>query len=722
MKKIVLLPLFAALSSGVLTAEDTDATKETITLRSDQISAETFTETEAGNGLFYSDIGHIGFLATGKTPYTITEKNNTQPNKEGIDLSYNATVSVGTFMGESHLIIGTEDSPLQVYTRNSLFVGGYGWFKDTPWRNNATLESNIRGSMEFAPHEGSITINKGSTLEVGTELGKSYKVLGGAQLYIGHASNASVTVDGGNLISHAFIGISTDIGNENTTNDGLLDIKNGGKVIIKAEPEKMAGSIGYSYNQLMIGHSTRGTGKVVISGEESTLELESSANSDSMGQGYYTYASIGQGAGCKGEVLVENGGNLTLGTTAGSIVQITIGEGSNATGTLTVDNATANLNGYTYIGYGGHGTIDINNAAEVTQSNGVLVVGLTAGGKGEVNVNDGTLTASGIDIGSSSAQGSLNVAADGIVRVSGNLSIWDTADDGNSNSITNAGTITTGGYINLTDGTTMTNTGHIEATGDIWVQEGSTLNNSGSFTSKSELHVSQGSTINNTGTLKGNIVNLEAGSDINNEGELNGQISGSGTIHGSGEIGAVSVGKDTTLVVGAVDAAPILGLTANEITLEKGSYTLFNIDGLTNVTEGGSAAWGSGEHSIIYGDKVQVQTGANFELVFNQNLFAPDTGILTLDLLLIDGGSTPLECDVDELMDNTIFTLNNTTMALRRSMEDEWVIDTSNLSYTITENQLKLTGNAQLKLLPEPTTTTLSLLALAALAVRRRRN
>lgn len=720
MKKIVLLPLFAALSSGILTAEETDATKETITLRSDTISAETFTETEAGNGMFYSDNGRIGFLATGKTPYTITEKDNTQPNKEGIDLSYNATVSVGTFMGESHLIIGTEDSPLQVYTRNSLFVGGYGWFKGTPWRENATLESNIRGAMEFAPHEGSITINKGSTLEVGTELGKSYKVLGGAQLYIGHASNATVTVDGGNLISHAFIGISTSNSDSSTTNDGLLDIKNGGKVIIKAEPEKMAGS-SYSYNQLMIGHSTSGTGKVVISGEESSLELESSANQDSLGQVYYTFASIGQGSGCKGEVLVENGGNLTLGTTEGSIVQITIGEGSNATGTLTVDNATANLNGSAYIGYGGHGTIDINNAAKVTQSNGVLVVGFTDGGKGEVNVNDGTLTASGIDIGYLSAQGSLNVAADGIVRVSGNLNIWDTADDGISNSITNAGIITTGGYINLTDGTTMTNTGDVEATGDIWVQEGSTLNNSGSFTSKSELHVSQGSTINNTGTLKGNIVNLAAGSDINNDGELNGQISGSGTIHGSGKIGAVSVGKDTTLVVGAVDADPIIGLTANEITLEKGSYTLFNIDGLTNVTEGGSAAWGSGEHSIIYSDNVQVQTGANFELVFNRNLFASDTGILTLDLLLIDGGDTPLECDVDKLMDNTIFTLNNTTMALRRMMEDEWVIDSSNLSYTVSENKLKLTGTAQLKLLPEPTTTTLSLLALAALAVRRRR-
>lgn len=263
-----------------------EAVKETITLTSDKVASESFTETSAGNGMFYSDSNGVAFISAGsqENPYTIGSADDTHANQDGISLSKSggASVSVGSFTGDSSLIIGNGMDAVHVTTENGLFVGGYGWHSTSGWRTNASLTSNTRGTMEFAAHEGSIVVNKGSTLEVGTGLGTDFKTLAGAQLYIGHGAKGTVTVDGGELISHAFIGISTS-SSTSDDNSGLLEIKNGGTARIVASPGEMGMEGGYSYGQLLVGNSNQGTGSIVVSGEGSSLVVESSSSLDKEG-------------------------------------------------------------------------------------------------------------------------------------------------------------------------------------------------------------------------------------------------------------------------------------------------------------------------------------------------------------------------------------------------------------------------------------------------------
>lgn len=741
MKKILLLPFLAVLTTPVLLAEGTETLRETITLKSDKVSEETFTETASGNGMFYSDKNKVGFLAAGtaENPYYISSADDTHANKDDISLSYGSghTVTVGGFTGDAHLAIGSQDNQIRVYTENSLFVGGYGWHGTSGWRNNATLTSNTRGEIPFEAHEGSITINKGSSLETGT----GTTALGGAQIYIGHGGKGTITVDGGILTSRAFIGIATPTGTPDD-NSGLLEIKNGGKVYLTAEPDQ----INSYYNQLMVGASNTGKGTILISGEGSEMIMESSADTPQASTGqttHWSFISIGTGNNGNGEVTVTDSATLTLGTQNAGSTQIALGEGTGATGTLSItENAKANLNGTTIVGYQGSASMDIQSGGEVTQTSGNLFVGY-AGGEGDLTVGkDASLTAEGVSIGGAGAKGFVAVEQGGTMTVSGNLTATDTLDDAFSNSLENAGTVNIGGYLYLTDGTSTTNSGTISATGAVYIangssltnNEGATLESTGSFISMDagsqttnngtmiakDIYIAAGAELTNTGTLETSGGNdgivLSDGASINNEGTLSGKLSGNGSVEGSGIIGNVTIGEDTTLVVGSSDA-PIVGLEATSITLAAGSSTLFNVDGAANVTMGGESTWGEGMHSIIFGETAIIESGALIELLFNGDMFT--FGETTeLDLLLIAGGASSEYGNLDELMNNTTFSLNSSVLTLRSA--NALSIDTSGLSYEVKDNSLYLVGTAELSI-PEPTTATLSLLALAALASRRRR-
>lgn len=698
MKKILLLPLFAALTTPVLMAEETEVVKETITLKSDKVSEETFTETAPGNGMFYSDSGKVGFIAAGtvENPYYISAADDTNANKDDISLSYGSgtTVSVGSFTGNSHLVIGSQDTPIRVYTENSLFVGGPGWHGTPGWYTNAALNSSTRGELPFEGHEGSITINKGSTLDTGT----GTDALGGAQIYIGHGGKGTVTVDGGTLTSRAYIAISSATLWADD-NSGLLEIKNGGKVYLKAEPEQIKNY----YNQLEVGASNTGKGGLVISGEGSEMVVESSDLTPQQGTGktsFWSFVSVGKNKDGNGEVTVSDSATLTLGTENVGNVQISFGEGSGSTGALTVtENANASLNGTTIVGYQGTGTVNIQSGGSVNQTSGALFVGY-AGGYGDVTVGESSsLSAQVVYVGVGNARGSVTVEKDSVMTVAGDLVIQDTLNDGITNSLVNSGTINVGGSVSLTDGTKATNHGTIKA-GDVFIAAGVELINTGS------LEISGG---------EAGIV-LEEGSSINNEGTLSGKISGNGKVEGNGSIAGVTIGEDTTLVVGT-SQAPIVGLEATDITLASGSTTRFNVDGTANISSGAEAGWGDGTHSIIFGETATIESGALIEIVFNSDMFTFGE-VTELDMLLISGGEGSEYGDLEVLMDNTIFSLNSSVLAMRST--EALTIDVSNLSYVVRANSLYLVGPAGLSI-PEPASATLSLLALAALAARRRR-
>lgn len=714
-----LLIFIGVISASGLDASEADV-KESITLRSDKVASETFTETAAGNGMFYSDKNKVAFLAAGssETPYYISAADDTHTEVDGISLSQSSghTVSVGAFTGDSTIVIGTEAEPLRVYTENSLFIGGYGWHGTSGWRTNAGLESNTRGEVPFAAHEGTIVINKGSVLDTGTGTDS----LGGAQIYIGHGGKGTVVVDGGTMTTRAFLGIATTTA-ESNDNSGLLEIKNGGKVYIKAEPDK----INSYYNQLLMGSSVTGKGGLHISGEGSELVMESSnlTPAASTGQSiHYSFVSIGSGNGGEAEVTVTDGASLTLGTKGAGQTYIYVGEGAGSVGSLNVtEKAESHLNGTFVVGNGGEGSVNITDEGS-SLSAVDMYIGLN-GGKGNATIGSGA---------------SLNVF--------GNLISYDTNDDGDANSISNSGTVNVGGSIYLTDGTTTQNYGTMTATGPISIDEGSVfvnaqgatlestdsyiaLNAGSNTTNKGTLKgqdilVAAGAVLNNTGSLisiggeKG--IEVEQGAIINNEGTLTGQISGGGTVQGTGSLGEVSIGKDTSYVVGN-DTTPIFGLSAQSFTLNEQSAIIFNVDGTTAVSKGESATWGSGKHSVIFGETVNVVDGAEIEIVFSRSMLALESDT-PFTLQLISGGENSNYGNLDMLLANTSYTLAPEMRLLRAVSADEWMVSVTNAEYYVdSDNSLWLRGNAAVVPAPEPTTATLSLLALAVLAARRRR-
>lgn len=742
-KTLFLSSVCCAFCGGVAHAEDAQPVKETITLTSDTVTSETFTETAPGNGMFYSDKNNVAFLAggTAENPYYITTADDTHANASDISLSAGAghTVTVGGFTGDAYLAIGTEDTPVRVYTENSLFIGGYGWHGTSGWRTNAKLNSNTRGEIPFESHEGTVVINKGSVLDTGT----GGTALGGAQIYIGHGGKGTMIVDGGTVTTRAFLGLATATATPDD-NSGLLEIKNGGNVHITAEPDK----INSYYNQLMIGGSNTGTGNIIVSGEGSQFVMDSSALEPAASTGqstHYSFVSIGTGNGGQGTITVTDKAALTLGTENAGLTLIYLGEGAGATGALNVkENSSAALNGYTYIGAQGKGALNVESGASVEQTSGVMLVGMS-GGEGELNVKGtgSSLSSGAMEIGYDGAKGSVNVGTGADLTVNGNLIASDTKDDGISNSLTNDGEMKVSGYIYLTSGTTTTNNGTMTADGAVYIADGATFENAegatlesttsfislyaGSHTTNkgemkaTDIYIAAGAELTNTGsmTVAGGAdgISLADGATINNEGSLNGQISGKGTVQGTGTLGAVSIGQDTTYMVGGVDA-PIFGVEASTFTLEEASLTVFNVDGATAAQSGQEATWGSGLHSAIYGNVVSLEAGAGIEIVFSSTMEGLEHGI-EFNLKLIDGGEGS-SYDLETLLSNTTFTLAEqiSTFSLT-SAELELLV--SDATYTVVDNDLYLSGTAKISPIPEPTTATLSLLALCALASRRRR-
>ncbi|MBQ3525317.1 MAG: hypothetical protein IJA63_03495 [Akkermansia sp.] len=723
MKKTLFITSFWAVCAVATFAEDASV-KETLTLTSDKISEESFTETAAGNGMFYSDANGVAFLGTGTMPYYITQADDTLAGDSVISISKTGgtTVSVGAFAGESHLVVGNGTDSMHVTAENGIFVGGYGWHNTSGWRTNAALSSNTEGALPFAAHEGSILINKGSVLEVGTGLGSDFKTLAGAQLYIGHGAKGTVTVDGGELISHAFIGVST-ANSLSDDNSGLLEIKNGGTVTIKAEPEKMSMN-GYSYNQFIVGASNNGTGGVVISGEGSSLVLESSASADSASQTYYSFASIGQGG--QGEVTVTDGASLSLGTDANAASQISIGE-SGGTGTLNVEkNASADLTGNVIVGFSGDGSVNVASGGEVVQSGGNLCIGYGAGASGEVTVAaESSLEAENLDIGYSGAAGSLSVEADAAVAVAGNVNVFGPAEATQGNGITNAGSISVGGYVNLTSGSELNNTGTMDVTGLVYVQSGAAVENSGTLSSESGVVVYSGSSVTNSGTINADLI-LDDGVVVTNDGVLSGSVNGAGTVQGSGEIGTISLGELSTFVVGE----PITGLeVSGDFTMGAGSTTVFNVAGMeTAAAAGSSDTWSSCSYAniimqtedgvVTIADDACVSIVFGGDTIFDASLANPDNDNRiewVFSLTLISSGVSG-EVDLEKLLSNTDFSITTDAVGIPSI---GGTVSVSNASYSVTEQgALVLSGTLTI---PEPSTATLSLFALAALAMRRRR-
>ena len=631
MKKSLFLSLL--LAAGMHALHAADAEKETITLTSDKVYSETFTETEPGNGMFYSDANGVAFLGTGTTPYYISNADDTSSYTDGISLSKGGgtTVSVGSFTGESHLVIGNGTDSLSVTTENSLFIGGYGWHNTNGWKDNASLNSSTEGTKEFAPHSGSVTVNKGSTLEVGTGIGSAYTSIGGTQIYIGHGAQGTLTVDGGEVISNGYIGISTSTLREDD-NSGLLEIKNGGKVIVKAQAEQ---STTY-YNQILVGGSTKGTGSVVITGEGSELIIESTSTKNVNNENFISFFSIGSANG-NGDMTVDNGATLTVGTPADGTTYAYIGEAGD--GSLTVGNeGTANINA-------SQALLSYNNP------DGSSTITVEAGG--ELNLGNETQGCNTFMGYSAADNASLIIENGGTANIRGNVMVRSSAADGSAAALQNDGTINLQDY--------------------------------GPYGTAAALHVYDGTAMVNNGTISDGFTVLNSGAEASGTGTFSNTIVSGGatlTIGTINEDGSITAGSQTH--------------TGN-LELLEGATLTFAIDDLNGdsnsmliLSDGASLTVDEDAVVRLYLSDAAIEQSKELGDDFSLQLVSSTEG----------GETTPYVLSNIEIYDT-----------------DGLKVEDVSFSGQVDEN-----GNITItNTIPEPTTATLSLLALAALAARRRR-
>lgn len=269
--------------------------------------------------------------------------------------------------------------------------------------------------------DGVIAYNAGTTGTVAVTGDDSRWTLGpAADLYVGYSGNATLTIDGTSAVTsrQAFVGYAagstgtvTVTGNGKmppntptgtwsqsdklyvgTSGNGQLSIQNGGFVA--------------TYGETYVGFRAGSTGIVTVTGDGSSLYQQGGMEVGSSGRGTLTIAD--------GAWVFTDGGSGIIGSAGGSTGTVTVtGQGTQ----WQINNRHPLL-----VGYGGHGTLTIEDGASVsTNSTTIGGSGLPTGGNagGDVTVTDeGSLFKGGtIDLGYG-ASGTLTVENGGVVQAS----------------------------------------------------------------------------------------------------------------------------------------------------------------------------------------------------------------------------------------------------------------------------------------------------------------
>lgn len=235
-------------------------------------------------------------------------------------------------------------------------------------------------------------------------------------------------------------------------------------------------------------------------------------------------------------------------------------------------------------------------------------------------------------------------------------------------------------------------------------------------------------TIGKGATWTADKVVLGSGSILNNDGTLLGSLSvaADAQVNGSGTFSSLELATGATLVVGN---SPGLQSYSDSLTLAAGSTTVFSVAGFEIMATTDNCGWNSGTYSSISledGATLNLIDSAMFTIAFGgDGLF--DTNKLingalsyseTFSLILIQNAGSLSNDTLTSLLSNTTFSMTNEVEGLPSN--GVWDVNVTDASYKIENNNLILTGTMT-AMIPEPSTATLSLLALAALATRRRR-
>ncbi len=402
------------------------------------------------------------------------------------------------------------------------------------------------------------------------------------------------------------------------------------------------------------------------------------------------------GAWSEGHVTVHNKGNVEVRLPGriedSSSSYFYVGYAGN--GTVSLDDSSLSVtaeNGrmsQTYIGLSGTGKLEVKNSSTADLGD-MAVIGYQGSSSGTVVVDNATLTSGVTYVGYDGGKGELEVKNAGKVEIQGNLYINDTA------TVATAATLEVSGNTQVTGSLTVT-----------------------------DANMTVGGTLTNYGTVT---VNLTNGGSFDVKDYVN---HGTSTILASQgttcKFGNLTLGEGMTL---SGDGSFELGGATSESAGSEAGMTAFYVSGTSSTTDI--------NFSKLTGAGFTIAEDANFTLNFEDAVLAgiAEGSSVSFELHLVLGNAnyTMSDAALANLLEHTAYNVGGQSVAPMALAAEEGInyadFTVSNASYVVMDNaetggkDLVWTGTLTntVAAVPEPATATLSLLALAGLAARRRR-
>ncbi|MBC7732865.1 MAG: choice-of-anchor D domain-containing protein [Bacteriovorax sp.] len=515
-------------------------------------------------------------------------------------------------------------------------IGGSGSFN----LNDAGARLALEGSGTTTLGAGIVVRGQGN---IGTAL-----IAGGTNLLVNNG-RISADVNGGTLT------ITPPAGSGSVTNNGLLDARNGGTLVLAANVNNAAGQINAANASTVVHNGVTISGGLISTAGSGSFAAASSGNNFLDGVKLNGGAidmtviansreRIVNGATLNGAVNIGNGGILSFdsaNTTGGS--QTILG-----TGTINLNDAGARLavdgTGSTTLGAGitvrgqgnfglasytgGNNTLTLNGLVSADVSGGTLNIVAPANGGGSSFVNNGTLQA----VNGGTLLLSTNIASNAgsqIVAGAGSAVV--------QNGVKLNGVITAGGSgvfsasssaSNVLDGVTFAGTLDLNSTPNSRERfvNGATVNgvvniaNGGIASFDSVLTTGGNQAIGGTATFNLN----DAGARLAVDGTGTTTLGSGITVRGQGNFGqAINFGGNNTLVNNGLVLADVSGGTLNIVPPGNGGGSSFVNNGTLRAINGGTLllstniASNTGSQIVAGAGSAVVQNGVTLNGVIN---------------------------------------------------------------------------------------------------------
>lgn len=627
---------------------------------------------------------------------------------------------------------GTENNRTETYAE----LKGDGNYKVIRAAHETTLESSVTAGG---------TLNIGSALVDGATFESGGKI---------NFTGTEVTITNSTLTTEAKSGSTTEFENPVAV-EGTYTAQNGRTYdnaykVVEVEKKYTAGSMSFD------GNVTTSDTSFTTNGDRMTFNGNVTANNGS------TFETVKGTMNFKADVTANTGSSFVLnGSTINGTMTINGGELAHNSGTMTVNTLSLQSGAATFTG----GTTNVTKlemaSGAVSQTRGTLNVSdveITGGTlnhtNGALNITSGgSISNANInhEIGTFNISGEVELNGNTLDVNGGNMNITaDASLTGNTiNQNSTGSNLNFEGTVQLNDGNTITSTnGTVAFLGETVTATGeNTFKGGVSFNSETKLIVSENATVSfaavdvqNTSTrqvMNFGAIQLENGATVSID--TSAQNSGV-TFAGEASVTDLTIGDRTTVTVDDV-------LTAGTVTF---SDTVDNLGGdlivNANMTVNSALTLGTGNditlnNSIVTSNSLTIGEGAALTLFVNDPASTGFNVNQGGSVTIADGVSVELYFS-DALINEVLNMGENEGKTIDLSAMlgvDEGI--TADVDFSKLEYNLGIVGGAAgsyvelsapvagadgsfqmtLKHVPEPATATLSLLALAGLAARRRR-